>query len=489
MRAFAAPNAASIDLTEENRTSSSGEAGKGLALVLEKVGRPQIRTALLIFLCFLLTSTSWLAWEYHLLTFMPARATDLSTMGIGYLLQAAGTGLFIFLIRHREDRAGRLFFLAMAVHTLCMLPAVLSPFPAAALAFGFLMNLACGFIAGGYLHELTLLADPASRARVFAAGYALSILASWLLSLIRGGTIYYSGKVTGIVILLTVLTALIVWKGKALPAEERAGAPPESIKPGDLKFFLLLAALVLLFSLVNNTGFAFSSADLAGSVNVEFSRLIYAVGLLAAGYITDRSRKYGAVCALTALIMPFMILSLKGEALPVVIFWALSYFTFGFYSVYRVILFSDLALSSGLLYLSAAGLMLGRVGDALGEVLCLVLAEHPVAMVILSAILFAAASAVFFKAYARLYIPETVKEETEKEKFDRFAREHDLSAREKDMLRLILLDKTVHEIADELTISDNTVKYHVKNILQKTGCRTRKILIDSYREGETKGRG
>ena len=57
------------------------------------------------------------------------------------------------------------------------------------------------------------------------------------------------------------------------------------------------------------------------------------------------------------------------------------------------------------------------------------------------------------------------------------------------MLRLILLDKTVHEIADELTISDNTVKYHVKNILQKTGCRTRKILIDSYREGETKGRG
>ena len=231
MRAFAAPNAASIDLTEENRTSSSGEAGKGLALVLEKVGRPQIRTALLIFLCFLLTSTSWLAWEYHLLTFMPARATDLSTMGIGYLLQAAGTGLFIFLIRHREDRAGRLFFLAMAVHTLCMLPAVLSPFPAAALAFGFLMNLACGFIAGGYLHELTLLADAGSRARVFAAGYALSILASWLLSLIRGGTIYYSGKVTGIVILLTVLTALTVWKGKALPAEERAVAPSESIKP------------------------------------------------------------------------------------------------------------------------------------------------------------------------------------------------------------------------------------------------------------------
>ena len=50
MRAFAAPNAASMDLTEERKAPSSGEAGKGLALALEKIGRHQIRTALLIFL-------------------------------------------------------------------------------------------------------------------------------------------------------------------------------------------------------------------------------------------------------------------------------------------------------------------------------------------------------------------------------------------------------------------------------------------------------
>lgn len=484
MKAAAVGTEGRMELTAAGQEAPAGEGGRGLVMLTKMLGRGAVRTTLLIFLCFLLTSTSWLSWEYHLLTLIPSGVSDFCTMGIGYLLQAAGTGIFVLLVRRRGHLAGGLFTGAMILHFLCMLPAVLSSFGAAALAFGFLMNVCCGLIAGFYLYELTLLAEEGCRARVFAVGYGLSILASWLLSRIRGGSIYYSGRVAVIVLILTLMTLLIV-RGTRRDTSPQETAPP-LVKgiPGGRRFFLLLCALAVLFSIVNSTGFAFSSADLLESVNVESSRLIYAVGLAAAGIITDRSRKYGAVCALAALIMPFMILSLKGEALPATIFWALSYFTFGFYSVFRIILFSDLALSSGLLYLSALGLMLGRTGDALGEILCLLFGNSLVVMVILTALLFAAAFAVFFKVYARLYIPQTVREQTEKEKFDAFSREHDLSAREKDMLRLILQEKTVHEIAEDLSISDNTVKYHVKNILQKTGCRTRKILIDVYRDGK-----
>ena len=43
----------------------------------------------------------------------------------------------------------------------------------------------------------------------------------------------------------------------------------------------------------------------------------------------------------------------------------------------------------------------------------------------------------------------------------------DLTAREKDILKLVALGKSNKEIADELILSIHTVKNHLKNILQK----------------------
>ena len=242
----------------------------------------------------------------------------------------------------------------------------------------------------------------------------------------------------------------------------------------------MLGVLVLLFSMVNSSGFAFPAADLGRAVNLELSRLVYAAGLIIAGIVTDRNRKHGAICALAALVIPFIILALQGETLPVVVFWVLSYFTFGFYSVYRVILFSDYAAERDMLFLSGLGLMLGRVGDAFGEMICIALAGHLPVQVAVTALLFAGATAMFFKAYNVLYVPETERVLSEREKFHYFAMEHDLSAREQDVLRLVLEQKTNAEIADSLFISENTVKFHVKNLLQKTGRKNRKDLAAAY---------
>ena len=272
-----------------------------------------------------------------------------------------------------------------------------------------------------------------------------------------------------------------VWYGKTFEkkaAGQEAGHPEK--KPADRTFLILAGVLVLLFSIVNSSGFAFSSADLGQAVNVEFSRLAYAAGLVIAGIVSDRSRKYGAVCALAALMIPFIILALRGEPVSVVIFWLLSYLTFGFYSVFRIILFSDIAAERNLLYLSGFGLLIGRIGDAAGETICLALEEKPAVRIILTAVLFAAAVAVFFRLYQTLYVPEAEQQMSERERFLRFSMEHDLSARERDLLQLILDGKTNGEIADQLFISENTVKFHVKNILQKTGCRNRNDLVAAY---------
>ena len=446
-----------------------------------------INCAVVIALCFLVTSTGWLSWEYHLLDQISVGATDICTMVIGYLLQAAGIAVYEMVLHGRPDLSGILLPAALVLHMALMVPAVLSPAAGLTILSGFLMNLVCGMIAGHYLRVLTGNVAANRKASVFGVSYAAAITASWLLSLIGGGKIYYSSFV---LLICLVLTAGAIMADRRTAAQNTNAADGNDARldqrnPVKMAFLLQSGLLVLLFSIVNSSGFAFPAADLGQIVNVEFSRLVYAAGLLIAGFVTDRNRKHGAICALTALIIPFIIFSLRGEPIPSAIFWVLSYFTFGFYSVYRVILFSDIAAERNLMYLSGAGLLAGRIGDALGEGICLLLADHAAIRVGLTAILFAASVALFFKLYQVLYIPEAVHQQSEKERFAQFAAVHDLSLREQDMLHLILDKKTNSEIADHLCISENTVKFHVRNLLQKTGCKNRKELLtifETYRE-------
>jgi DNA-binding CsgD family transcriptional regulator len=53
----------------------------------------------------------------------------------------------------------------------------------------------------------------------------------------------------------------------------------------------------------------------------------------------------------------------------------------------------------------------------------------------------------------------------------------DLSAREREVLRLVAHGRTDPEIADELHISHNTARTHVRNAMTKTGTRSRAHLV------------
>lgn len=450
---------------------------------------------MLIFLCFLLTSTGWLAWEYHLLELLPAAQSDVATMVAGYLLQAVGIGLFLLILHFREQGSARVLPAALALHYLCMLPAVLSPLAAGALVSGLLMNVFCGMIAGVYLHQLTRGVPKEKRASVFGLGYGLAVFGSWLLSVIAGGVLYYSRNVLFVCALLTAAVMALYhgmcqkasWQtagkttGDGAQGSKAAGAPHKSM-------LLLSFVLVLLFSMINSSGFAFPSADILKSVNVEQTRLIYAAGLVIAGAVADMDRRYCGMCALGALVVPFIVLALRAQATAAVIFWLLGYFVFGFYAVFRVILFSDIALQRSALYLSGMGLMAGRAGDALGEGICISLSDRPVMLIIVTAALFAVAIPVFFFVYHKLCIPQTVPQSapqpSQEALFYRFASAYSLSSREREVLKLLLDEKTNGEISDALSVSERTVKFHVHNILQKTGQKSRNELIALYATGQ-----
>ena len=407
-----------------------------------------------------------------------------------------------------------MIYIALAGHALCMVFAIAGINSYSVLAFGFLMNIFCGIIAGYYLRLLAQDADKEHKAEIFGRGYGAAIAAVWLLS--RIDSIYYSWKVLFIYMVITCVIIAVVKIGGSLPADvnrnlSNAGevspaevsgntlnteevlrsdkACDESInKVTDKGRLARLCILVLLMSVINSIGFSFPSDDIGSAVNIELFRLIYAAGLIIAGIITDRSRKNGAVCALAALVIPFFLLGLRGEQVSQLVFWGISYLIFGFYTVYRIILFADAAGEKGLLYLSGFGLMTGRIGDAAGEWLCLCLYDRPVLHLVTALFLFACVVPVFFSVYHERYEEYKGFEAHDKSvqqdnRFYLFASQHELSSREQEIMKLLIERKTNAEIAETLCISESTVKFHVRNLLQKTESKNRNDLVTSYLGG------
>lgn len=48
-----------------------------------------------------------------------------------------------------------------------------------------------------------------------------------------------------------------------------------------------------------------------------------------------------------------------------------------------------------------------------------------------------------------------------------------LTGREKEVFKLLILNKTTKEIAQELKISEKTVRNHISNVMQKLGVKGR----------------
>ena len=74
-------------------------------------------------------------------------------------------------------------------------------------------------------------------------------------------------------------------------------------------------------------------------------------------------------------------------------------------------------------------------------------------------------------------IAVSIEPSTPAERTDLFARVHGLSTRETEVLSLLGDGMSSHEVAARLVLSEHTVNDHVKAVLEKTGARTRQVLL------------
>ena len=271
-----------------------------------------LRCALWVALCFGVTSAAYLSWLNRLILLAGPGPADWHSMVLGYLFQALG--LSLASLRLRQDlsaaRRERDFHAALLCFIVCAVPALLTHSAPFALVFGWLMNLACGFIAGGYLWGTLLCAGKNERSLAFGGGYALASAAVGLLALPAGGVLLRGTPAILICLLLTLLLSLWTHYGAffaqpenqrdsrqaaetgAAPLTEResilsteavaANAPdqarlpmagPDSLPgPSGEKLIALACAAVFMISLVKNLGFAFPSSDISAAEPVSTGR-------------------------------------------------------------------------------------------------------------------------------------------------------------------------------------------------------------------------
>lgn len=128
------------------------------------------------------------------------------------------------------------------------------------------------------------------------------------------------------------------------------------------------------------------------------------------------------------------------------------------------------------------GLMFGRLGDAAGSLTGILLNDKLIPLVIVASICFVLTYVVFFMLYNRLYMPVSKPMPSQEERLHAFIQKHELSSREIEVLNLIIEGASNGEISAKLFISENTVKFHVRNILKKTGCSNRTELITALNQ-------
>lgn len=421
-------------------------------------------------------------WLYKLPLYFDNTAVDLWSEVAGYLFQVVGILLFALVIKKKPKLMNRnSFLIIILVDGIAAAAAFFAADAYAVLIFGMLMNLLHGMVGGYYLTRLTQAVPQQNRGLVFGIAYAFGSVGSWVLSLFMRGS--FLGSPYVFVLYATMMAGMIAIDRISLADDDSDLESAEA--PHSDKLIIPLAAVVIaLLSVVKGLGFYFPSGDLSGGViSAEATRAFYAIGLIAAGFVNDRNRKHGAICCLCALVFPFLTFALKGEPNTGTVMWIAGYIFFGFFSVYRVVTFSDLAgKKDNLLYISGFGLMFGRIGDALGALIGISMCNTATTLIWISAALLLLTFVMFFWYYNKVYASLPVQDISIEDRIHEFEKAYNMTDRESEVFELIVAGRSNAEIAADLYVSENTVKFHVRNALKKTACPNRTELTAKFRK-------
>lgn len=433
---------------------------------------------------YLVFSLAYYSQMYLLYNFFSSETVYTLSLGWAYIAQAAGMALFMLLywkkprIFSRRQLLVSLF--ALGAPLMCMTVLIQN---AAVLVTGLVLtNLLCGINAA---FTFTLTAAYVRKEHIgisFGTAYAIGSIGTWLISLLEPA-LMVSIHILPIACVLFGGAIALAFFIEDLPANRSDGEDDKTDRTHSLWYLIIVLVLMMLVSTLGSNSYSLITED--AGMSAIAARGFYAIGLLAAGFIYDKSRKLGAICTLASLVYPVIATVLYGQTELLGAVCAMSYLFLGFIAMYRAVSFMDLgAENQRLLPIVCGGLLLSRLVEAGVSLFNGALSVTPLSGLLLSGILFIPLIVVFCVMQIRQNAMP-VQSLTEEMRLAAFSERYGLTGREEDVLQLLIHGASNGEIAAVLHLSESTVRFHSANIFKKTGCGGRVEVGRLYRQSGT----
>lgn len=349
-----------------------------------------------------------------------------------------------------------------------------------------------GCTQGCYIFLMTMFCPKEKRSLFFGIAAAIAVVINSLLPYIQEGSFVQSLPALIVYLIAGILgCGLLAFTFKKLLTTEvieNESISEDSHSPQQWKgkVFFTACIFIALSWAIQSLGFFFpyNSSKILGISN-ETLRITNVFGLLLGGYITNRNKKISAITCLIILATPMLYIILQAQAGITLLVFLLSYFFTGVLSVYRFGITSDMSDSINkeglpMTFLCTFGLVFGRLGEGIGGFMGIKLSQNQLILISVTCFVLVIATAFFIFHYLTSFIPVSLVVQNHEDKMTALKVKYGISTREMDVLELLIEGKSNAEIADRLYVSENTVRFHVSNILKKTGCKSRKDVSSLY---------
>lgn len=481
---------------------------------------------LLIGLLYGYAGTGYLTWLYRISDVFSIKLIDVFGNIIDYTFQAAGILVATFLLKSYFNKNHIIFYTATVFEVVFMILAILTSGSYATLIFAIGMDFCFGILfasafslISGFPHNV--------HGIVVGIGWAIGSIASFVVSVPSEGRFIKSEYSLILYILLAFVCAILFryvfsWERyKDVEYNIVGNTNKDNKNTFPIKWVIQSVLLIVLLETTINLGFLFPLSEVVGgSMSFELSRSFYSIGLIVAGLLFVKSRQNGIILCLCALVCPFLSLLFENYAIADSAIWALNYILIGPVMVYATIIFTH-HVKYGF-FLAGFGLLARRIGQIISYTVGSRLREYPPVLIVVTFVLLVLAFYATYMYEKKNRLSETIwandysiklldnepkerniiendkenddeiknesdmqenKEETDKEiKQNLFCEKYTITAREKEVMLLALEGNSNPVIAQKLFVSENTIKFHMKNILKKTGVQNRAELRIKFEE-------
>ena len=411
-------------------------------------------------------SSVYLTQEQHLTNYSTVEFVNIIELLFGSFFMALGILIFGLLYRKNKNvRNVYIIFMILSIITMISFFATKNIYiMSVCLCLTCLFGTA-GFGAGYHFSLLSINIEKEYRGRVFAIGYGLGSIGTYLLILLPE-SFYTSIKSLVIYIPMVLINLYLVLKKTNL-IQIKEEKQTSSFK----NYFIRISVIVLTMSLLSALStdvIALNTIDVAGGYGS--TRLYYCLGLLVAGFLADKKKNIFEVLTIVSFIVSFLAIILLKEGYSINLIAGLSYSFVAFFVLFRTITFANLSDNKkNLVWTAAFGLMYSRIMEGLMVLFEDKLISHYTLLIIVITISLSLVIILYFLLYFQN------NKMTENDAVKNIAIKYKLGSQEERVLNLLVQGISNQDMADKLYVSINTIRNHVANIYKKTGMKKKEL--------------